>query len=109
MLTNSNIILIFLIGVIILFFIYGDNKSSVGAEKFIGTEHRKKRKMAFLDDNVPVDLDDITNDGFSLDSSVLAPLFPEEIHPNFVSNQFHNDYRDVLTAINNLLPDKKQK
>lgn len=30
------------------------------------------------------------------------------INPNFIYNQFHNDYRDVITGINNIVPQKKQ-
>ncbi len=30
------------------------------------------------------------------------------LNPNFINNQFNNDYRDVMTAVLNLIPDKKQ-
>jgi hypothetical protein len=34
--------------------------------------------------------------------------YDQEIYPNLLNIQFHNDYRDVITALNNLVPDKKQ-
>jgi hypothetical protein len=29
-------------------------------------------------------------------------------HPNFLDTKFHNEYRDVITALNNLVPSQKQ-
>jgi len=33
----------------------------------------------------------------------------ETLNPNFIDIQFHNDYRDIITALNNLVPEKKQR
>src|SRR5690606_366929 len=44
--------------------------------------------------------DDLTN--------ISGYAIKHKINPNFLSIQFHNDYRDVITAINNLIPNKKQ-
>lgn len=59
---------------------------------------------------------DIINDVLSIDSlasrdtqsSEHFVLKKEYINPNFIDVQFHNDYRDVITAINNIIPSRKQ-
>lgn len=50
-------------------------------------------------------IDDVISKNNTYESSVL---FKYKLNPNFLRIQFHNDYRDVLTALNNLVPDKKQ-
>lgn len=48
---------------------------------------------------------DLTNSYYTED---LGHIKKEQLNPNFINNQFNNDYRDVITGINNLIPDKKQ-
>jgi len=56
--------------------------------------------------------DNLINDIVSLDDSYDSydsiVVKKRELNPNFLNNQFHNDYRDVITGLNNLVPDKKQ-
>jgi hypothetical protein len=35
-------------------------------------------------------------------------ISPKRVKPNLLNLQFHNDYRDTITAFNNLVPEKKQ-
>jgi len=53
---------------------------------------------------------DIINDVVRLDKKVSkpTPIVREMINPNFLNIQWHNDYRDLYTALNNLVPDKQQ-
>lgn len=51
------------------------------------------------------------NDNISLctNPDTKMSLFTNKsVNNNFINNQFHNDYRDVMNAILNLIPDKKQ-
>ena len=56
--------------------------------------------------------DDIIDDIVSLDDSYASNnsyiVQKRTLNPNFLNIQFHNDYRDVITGLNNLVPDKKQ-
>jgi hypothetical protein len=49
--------------------------------------------------------DVISWDNKSINSNVTLP----KINPNLLNNQFHNDYRDVLSAFNTLIPDSQQR
>lgn len=54
-------------------------------------------------------VDQVINDIVSWDSSDSNQTIEfNRLNPNFINNKFHNDYRDVITAINNIIPDKKQ-
>lgn len=58
-------------------------------------------------------VDNIVDDIVSWDPSENTDnsggkIYRPTINPNFLDTKFHNDYRDVITAINNLIPDKKQ-
>ena len=71
-----------------------------------GKKNREHFITSSSDKRVVDDLiDDIVSWDDSLDNNVLRK---EYLNPNFLNIQFHNDYRDVMTAINNLIPDKKQ-
>lgn len=51
------------------------------------------------------------NDNISLctnPDTKLSLFTNKSVNNNFINNQFHNDYRDVMNAILNLIPDKKQ-
>lgn len=53
--------------------------------------------------------DDVLDDLVTWDDNYSTGVITKEsINPNFINNQFHNDYRDIITAINNIIPDKKQ-
>lgn len=73
-------------------------------EKF-DTSFRKystRKDYSILADDI---MDDIVSWDDSYDSVVLRR---DKVNPNFINNQFHNDYRDIITALNNLVPDRKQ-
>jgi hypothetical protein len=53
-------------------------------------------------------IDDIVSWDGTQDTNVVYNDEKNNINPNLLDIQFHNDYRDVITAINNLIPDKKQ-
>lgn len=94
--------------VLILFQITKPNKVDTfhhSGSKMPATRHKIKR-----DDEVNAVIDDIvswdsTLSGKSCEDGVLKKYY---VNPNFINNQFHNDYRDLITAFNNLVPQKKQ-
>lgn len=53
-------------------------------------------------------LDDLVKDLQSWDGSSYDKVVKKLVKPNFLDTQFHNDYREVLTALNNLVPSQKQ-
>jgi hypothetical protein len=54
-------------------------------------------------------MDDILDDSVSWDESYDSGFVKsKKVNSNFIENQFHNDYRDLITAFNNLVPDRKQ-
>lgn len=58
-------------------------------------------------------MDDILDDHISMDQSydsiMNSSVNPSiKVNPHFIENQFHNDYRDLITSFNNLVPGKKQ-
>lgn len=54
--------------------------------------------------------DDILDDIVSWDDSYdCGAVQKETLNQNFINIQFHNDYRDVMTALNNVVPQKKQR
>lgn len=53
--------------------------------------------------------DNLLNDVVSWDGSFDSlDKKPIKLNPNYLNIQFHNDYRDVISALNNIVPDKKQ-
>ena len=99
--------------------IYGKNNNttltaiSVPVEPFEPTPLNRTgpRQTNFIEENkiintVANDIDVITSWNGAVRSS-LAKM--PSLNPNFLNLQFHNDYRDIITAINNLVPEKKQK
>lgn len=53
---------------------------------------------------------DVIDDIISLDNSYGShgPVKRELLNPNFLNIQFHNDYRDLATAFNNLIANQRQ-
>ena len=51
------------------------------------------------------------NDMISVDPSYrssISSVIKRATNPNFINIQFHTDYRDVITGLNNLVPERKQ-
>lgn len=119
MLNSSTIILIVIIGLLIILLINSNTSSNLenkNAENIKNTSenfscvkpqpiYRYKYKKC-KPESIGELVDDVTNWDNSLSS---ADVVKEQLNKNLLSIQFHNDYRDVLTAINNLIPEKKQR
>lgn len=123
-----NIVLIAIIGYVIYSFmtssINDQPKSNNNSEGQINNngvnkkgrkrkKNRRREKFTTDRDNYAFDnnvyADDILDDVVSWDESYdYGHITKEEVNPNFLNIQWHNDYRDVITAFNNLVPKKKQ-
>lgn len=114
MISTSNIILILIIGLILLFLYYtinNNNPDPLIQEKFI-PDDTPVQKCILKYNKKKLDPKEIIDDVVSWNSSKTVDssnIIKEVINPNLVDIQFHNDYRDVITAINNLVPEKKQR
>lgn len=109
-----NIILIIVI-VLVLYLMTINNNSLKEVENYITPKelHRQKMKRIYGAKYTPTTRDDIVSwhgvDGetpsmITNDDSIQY----EPVKPNFLHIQWHNDYRDVITALQNLSPAKKQ-
>jgi len=85
------IIIIFLIGIIIAYVLCNTNNEPFH-EDIRGRDIRNKLKRKYLLDEYELDLEE--KDEFK--------------NNEFVEAQFHNDYRDTITAFNNIAPSQKQ-
>lgn len=112
MLKSSNIILIVIIGLLILYLVFDNgveakpivqNKSEkfsgIRAQPIYNYKYRNREQESEMNEL----LDDVTSWGSNSD------VVKARLNPNLLDIQFHNDYRDVLTAINNLVADKRQR
>jgi len=109
MIDPINILLIIII-IYILYVITFDNTKKVHKEKF-SKEQITHDNLKYNDD-ILSDKNSIINDVISWDNnsnSNNSNVTIQKINPNLLNIQFHNDYRDVLTAINNLVPDSQQR
>jgi hypothetical protein len=115
---SINIVLILLILYTIYIIIQNKNNTikQVSSNNNVVTKKTKIKK--YIKNNNDDDADDILNDlvtwdkssSMSCDSNSTCNSIPTRLimKPNFQNIQFHNDYRDTITALNNLVPDKKQ-
>ena len=95
-----NILLMILIAYILYILTTNNNYTNVKKEKF---RHSSKNK------NAHSHTDELMDDIISWDSAYdSGNVEKPSLNKNYINNQFHNDYRDVITAINNLVPNKKQ-
>lgn len=113
MLNSSNIILMVIILLLIIFLIFGNKSSNTvehkQEEKFSGIKAQPIYRYKYKNKNKK-DIDELVDDVVSWNSSLSsANITKEVLNPNYVNIQFHNDYRDVITAINNLVPEKRQR
>jgi hypothetical protein len=82
--------------------------------KPIKKEGFRGRKLAYLNPRKTTKteriINDIVDDIVSWDDSIGDDgiVKKEKINSNFLYIKWHNDYRDVVTAINNLIPERKQ-
>jgi len=100
-----NIILV----LIIIYIIYQFTASRL-SNKHIKREddEYKEEFMLGSHNNTP---EQIAEDIMKMDNVIHSydnTIKKDKLNPNFLNIQFHNDYRDVMTALNNIMPDKKQ-
>ena len=105
MLENSNIILICIIVLLILFFAFGHKSQKIDP---VNKSTNKARLRYGYKPNKSID-DELMDEIVSCGSSSSGNITREALKPNYLNIQFHNDYRDVLTAINNIIPKKRQR
>lgn len=101
-----NIVLVIIIGYILYLLTFNQG----GKVKYIDKISKKENFSTNMSDKkrqqlVNQIIDDVVSWDDSADSIVVKK---EQLNPNFINTQFHNDYRDVITALNNLVPDRKQ-
>jgi len=92
----------FLLIVIIVYILYSLITNNNKQNKKNNSEKFYSNKKKELINNV---IDDIVSWDGSIDSDIIKK---STLNPNFINNKFHNDYRDLITAINNLIPERKQ-
>jgi len=95
MLNETGVILLMLLSIAILV-LFCDFKKTEPFSKKCNKKLRKINNMEEIIDDV-ISWDDYNTD-----------VRKQRINPNFLDVQFHNDYRDVITAFNNIVPDKHQ-
>lgn len=119
MLSNSTIALAIIIGLLIFIMFYGVNNTT--GEQFVEIQNNKVypeiKNSEIIQQNITKDKivadvasyfsDDLISN-YSLNSRESLDLVKKPINPNFLDIQFHNDYRDVYTALLNIVPDKRQ-
>ncbi len=88
----NNILLIFLVLILIIYYI---NKKKDNFHQDIRAKNKSKKNVDYLDD-----LMKYANDNLS--------LYSDDYNMEFIEAQFHNDYRDTITAFNNIAPAQKQ-
>ncbi len=114
MLTNSTIALIIII--VLLIFImfysakYNDNEKFDVAQTTKSVNYNKQQVIEDVASYFGNDM--ISNysskSGSSYKSKIPHDIIIKQLNPNFMNIQFHNDYRDVYTALLNVVPDKRQ-
>src|SRR5271154_4396886 len=101
MFNSSNIILMVIIGLLVIFLMFGnkdDNTLNPQNEKFSGIRAQPIYRYKYK--NKKSDTEELIDDVISWDSSLSsANITKEVLNQNYVNIQFHNDYRDVITAI----------
>lgn len=91
----SNIFIMILLVIFVLYVINRSNNNKDTFHQDVRAIYKPKKNIDYLDE-----LLQYTNDNQSLYSS--------DANLEFVENQFHNDYRDTITAFNNIAPSQKQ-
>lgn len=113
MLSNSTIALIIIISLLVFVMFY-NTKSNIGEHfdpnKTIDKKELLKQniiKKQVIEDVASYFSDDMISN-YSLHSNDSLNIEKKQVNPNFINVQFHNDYRDVYTALMNIVPDKRQ-
>jgi len=93
--------LIFVAVLLIILLVYINNISDKKNHK-TKSNHKHNKHKPMIEDT------ELLNDVINWDNSSNI-VTKEILNNNFLNIQFHNDYRDVITAINNLVPEKRQR
>ena len=111
MLENSNIILICIIGLMILFFAIGNKPVKSSNEKFYSNSRPiyNYTTSKSIDDELMDEVKDEMNNSMSSGSYGSLNITKEHIKDNFVEIKFNNDYRDTLDAFLNIVPKRRQR
>jgi hypothetical protein len=108
MLSNSTVALIIIIALLVFIMFYGTKISNEQFEQENNNVQKQNIiKKSIIDDVASYFSDDMISN-YSLNSNESLNIVKKKINPNFMDIQFHNDYRDVYTALHNIVPDKKQ-
>lgn len=94
-------ILVTLVLILYMITTYESNQSNLAS----GTQRVTKKNKKNCNSNDMTSLYSNKSDKVSL---MTHGMTNRSINNNFINNLFHNDYRDVMNAILNLIPDKKQ-
>lgn len=112
MLKSSNIILIVIISLLILYLIVDRQQPSPVQkdkdEKFSAVRAQPIYKYKYRNKIGESQMNELLDDVMSW-GSAESDVVKASLNPNMLDIQFHNDYRDVLTAINNLVADRRQR
>lgn len=108
MLNSSNIILITIISLLILFFAFGGTATNHFTPVYPKITakplpiYNKPASTSSIDHEL---LDDVVSWGSNNSSNIIK----EKLNTNLVDIKFHNDYRDVIVAINDLVASRRQR
>ena len=89
-----NIIAITLLVFLIILFLTRNYKRKDKFHQDVRSKYKPKRNTDYLDDVIKF--------------ADNTPLYDDNYNMEFIEAQFHNDYRDTLTAFNNIAPSQKQ-
>lgn len=112
MLSRSNIILLLMIALLVMFFFFTNNQSDNTSqnEKFDGMRAQPIYRYKYKSSKPSTEETELVDDVISWSSSLSSGNVTKEVlNKNLLNIQFHNDYRDIITAINNLVPEKRQR
>jgi hypothetical protein len=101
MINDSNILLIVLIGVLIIALLMTNKSSRILSSTTKNNSAATSPKFE--------EYNTVINDVISFDDNKSTFITKESQNPNFINIQFHNDYRDVTTAFNNIIPERNQR
>ena len=87
----GNILLILVVLLLIFYFL---NKNTDNFHQDVRAKYKPKREIDYIDQLMKF-----------ADSTTL---YDDDYNMEFVEAQFHNDYRDTITAFNNIAPSQKQ-
>lgn len=110
MLSNSTVVLIIII-VLLIFIIFhsvDNNKKLDLVQTNKSIRYDKEQIIEDVANHFGTDM--ISNYSFlsEKESRHSKDIIKKTVNPNFINIQFHNDYRDVYTALHNIVPDKRQ-